>query len=340
MISPAQKTLFLPFEDEILDFVQAGETWLSCGITADPTMSDELKAGMLVLQPSRPDFLKLQKYGFNSCARVPEDLRADGGLMLLGKHKGRNEDWFAQLLQHVKPDGLIAVCGDKKLGIDSFRKWVSSRFEVIDRMSKNHAVVFWLKRPTNISDDEIGSLRPLSKTIDDFYETSPGMFSHGEIDKGSALLVPHMSGILFGKVADFGAGWGYLSSQALQHSSKIQQIDLYEADFEALEAAKTNLAKINTTIPLSYFWHDITSEKITEIYDTVIMNPPFHEGRVTEPGLGQAFIAAAASRLKPGGRLLLVANRQLPYEITLKQLFRNVIPLGDASGFKIIEARK
>lgn len=340
MILPAQKTLFLPFEDEVLDFVQAGETWLACGITADPTLSSEWKAGMLCLQPLRPDYLKLQKYGFNTCARVPEDLSANGGLLLLGKHKGRNEEWFAQLLHHVKPDGLIAVCGDKRLGVDSFRKWVGSRFEVIDRMSKNHAVVFWLKRPAVLTDVEIDSLRPSSKLIDDMYETSAGMFSHGEIDKGSALLVPHMNGILFGKVADFGAGWGYLSSQALINSSKTQQIDLYEADYEALEAAKVNLGKSETTVPLSYFWHDLTSEKITEIYDTVIMNPPFHEGRITEPGLGQAFIAAAASRLKPGGRLLMVANRQLPYEITLKQLFRNVIQLADGNGFKIIEARK
>lgn len=340
MISPAQKTLFLPFTDEILDGVQAGETWLSCGIAADSALPAEWKTGMLCLQPLRPDFLKLQKQGFNACARVAEDLSADGGLLLLGKHRGRNEEWFAQILQHVKPEGLIAICGDKKLGVDSFRKWVGSRFEIIDRMSKNHAVVFWLKRPQNLADEEIDSLRPQSKYIDDIYETSAGMFSHGEIDKGSALLVPYMKNILFGKVADFGAGWGYLSAQALNHSEKIEQIDLYEADYEALEAAKINLAKIKTTIPLAYFWHDITSEKITEIYDTVIMNPPFHEGRITDPGLGQAFIAAAASRLKPGGRLLMVANRQLPYEITLKQLFRNVIPLVEGNGFKVIEARK
>ncbi len=76
------------------------------------------------------------------------------------------------------------------------------------------------------------------------------------------------------------------------------------------------------------------------IYDTVIMNPPFHEGRVTDVSLGQAFIAAAASRLKPGGRLLMVANRQLPYETTLKGLFKNVTLLEEANGFKIFDAKK
>lgn len=60
------------------------------------------------------------------------------------------------------------------------------------------------------------------------------------------------------------------------------------------------------------------------------MNPPFHEGRVTDVSLGQSFIAAAASRLKPGGRLLMVANRQLPYELTLKGLFKTVTLLEEA----------
>ena len=49
----------------------------------------------------------------------------------------------------------------------------------------------------------------------------------------------------------------------------------------------------------------------------MIANPPFHQGRAAEPDLGAAFIAAAARILKPSGRLLLVANRQLPYEAAL-----------------------
>ena len=49
----------------------------------------------------------------------------------------------------------------------------------------------------------------------------------------------------------------------------------------------------------------------------MIMNPPFHQGRAAEPDLGAAFIAAAARILKPHGRLMMVANRQLPYEAAL-----------------------
>jgi 16S rRNA (guanine1207-N2)-methyltransferase len=314
--------------------------FLAFGIEADATLGGEWKKALTVVQPFRPDYLKLNRAGFHAVPRLEESTRFAGGLMLLSKHRGRNEQWFAGLLANVAPSGIILVCGDKKLGIDSFRKWAEKVAAVEDRLSKNHAVVFWMKRPVDLPDEAIKALRPAAKRVDDRFETAPGMFSHGEIDKGSALLAPYLQGRVTGAVADFGAGWGYLSAQCLKHPGKIERLDLYEADFEALEAARHNLAGLAGNIPLSFYWHDLVNEPVAGIYDTVVMNPPFHEGRAADVSLGQAFITTAAKRLKPGGRLLLVANRQLPYEATLKQLFRSVEVLEVANGFKVIEARK
>ncbi len=302
-----------------------------------------MEAGADFLQPWRPDWLALNKEGFKAIPRlVPEldeEKRFSGGLLLLGKHRGRNEAWFAELLMRVEPGGWIVVCGDKKLGVDSFRKWVGNIAEISDRLSKNHAVAFWLQRPADLTIDFINALKPLATDIDDVFRTEPGMFSHGAIDKGSALLVPHMEKIVFGQVADLGAGWGYLAAQSLKYADRLKGIDLFEADYEALEAARGNLERLGVSVPISFNWFDVTSEKLTGIYDTVIMNPPFHEGRATDVSLGQTFIAAAASRLKTGGRLLMVANRQLPYEATLKGLFKNVTVLEEANGFKIFGAK-
>ena len=44
------------------------------------------------------------------------------------------------------------------------------------------------------------------------------------------------------------------------------------------------------------------------------MNPPFHTRPRADPALGQAMIRKAAAALRRGGRLFMVANRQLPYE--------------------------
>ena len=58
------------------------------------------------------------------------------------------------------------------------------------------------------------------------------------------------------------------------------------------------------------------------------------------PDIGRAFIAAAAEALRPGGRLLLVANRHLPYEAVLDAHFGSVRTLAQQQGFKVIEAVK
>lgn len=340
MITGAQNTLFLPFENAILPLPVESETYLCFGISADNALEASWKQVLHCIQPSRPEFLALHKAGFQVAAQVTENETYSGGLILLGKHRGRNEEWLAALLTQVKPGGLIIIAGDKKLGIDSFRKRSEEIAPSIDRMSKNHAVVYWMARPDAIAPEITQQLIPEKKHVGERFWTKAGMFSHGDIDKGSALLAAHMKSVVFGNVADFGAGWGYLSAAALDHHAKITRIDLYEADYEALEMAKLNLAALNPVPPLNYYWHDITSEPIKEIYDTVICNPPFHSGRSTDISLGQSFIITAAKRLKSGGRLLMVANRQLAYEAVLKQHFRQVMPLQDAHGFKVIEARK
>ena len=51
-------------------------------------------------------------------------------------------------------------------------------------------------------------------------------------------------------------------------------------------------------------------------------------------------VAEAARVLRPGGRLLLVANRHLPYEATLAQAFASQRVLAEGGGFKAIEAVK
>ncbi|MGH6763288.1 MAG: methyltransferase [Phyllobacterium sp.] len=338
MTSGALKTLFLPFEREILPEPTGDMKVLFLGAEPDSLLVPQWKKALTCVQPSRPDFLALEKAGFNVVPRLDTALRFDHALILISKHKGRNEGWFADALAQVSPGGTIVISGDKKLGIDGFRKWVERSFPTLDRLSKNHAVAFWLERPANLADAAISSLRPASIQFSGF-ETMPGMFSHGAVDKGSALLAGYFAGRISGRVADFGAGWGYLATECLKHPQKLVSLDLFEADYEALEVAKRYLAG-HPSVPVGFYWSDLLSEAVTGIYDTVVMNPPFHAGRAADAGLGQGFIAAAARRLKPGGRLLMVANRQMPYEASLKAVFKAVDILVIADGFKVIEARK
>lgn len=122
---------------------------------------------------------------------------------------------------------------------------------ITHKLSKNHGLVFWMQVPPQIEKQNIAQLRSPPLSFDKFQTTS-GMFSHGRIDLGSAALASYMPKVIAGKTADFGAGWGYLSHVALESNVKLTTLDLYEADYNALKAAKQHLNLTTTPFPIHF----------------------------------------------------------------------------------------
>jgi len=212
-------------------------------------------------------------------------------------------------------------------------------------ISKYHGVAFWLER-TPQADVFAGAIRQWYASlppVDGRFHTAPGKFSYDRIDAGSRRLAEHLPADLSGRVADFCAGWGYLAWETRARCPALASIDLYEADFAALEAARSNLAgqdgpNGSGAPTMSFHWHDLVAEPVAETFDAVVMNPPFHAGRAAEPALGQALIASAAASLRKGGRLLMVANRGLPYAESLRQHFASVATRVEDGAFRVYEA--
>ncbi len=330
--------LFLPFENYGLPYPDPSQSWLSFGLTELP--SPKWAQNLEVITPWRPDFLKFANAQFRCSPQIDQTFTYDGALLHLSKYRGFNQNCFLDLLERVKPGGWIVIGGNKTTGAASMMKWVKTIVPITDKLSKNHGLVFWLQVPQQIDKQNIVYLRSPPLTFENKFQTTSGMFSHGRIDPGSAALALHVPKIISGKTADFGAGWGFLSHAALERSEKITALDLYEADYNALRAAKQHLKHVTASCSIHFYWHDLVHEPITDLYDTIISNPPFHTQQTTDISLGQHFIINAAKYLKPGGNLLLVANRHLPYEALLKKLFRTVLIHEESRGFKVIEARR
>jgi len=148
-------------------------------------------------------------------------------------------------------------------------------------------------------------------------------------------LVDALPKTLKGRVADFGAGWGFLSKAVLENDA-INSLDLVEAEHLALDCAKLNIEDTRAT----FVWGDATTHKADQPYDTIVMTPPFHQGRAGDPSLGQDFITAAAKNLKPSGHLWMVANRHLPYEAHLSEKFRDISEVSGNAAFKVFHASR
>lgn len=339
MPAEALKTLFHPFEAEAVALPGTGERVLFLGAEPGFRLPDGFEAELHVVQGFRPHFRALQASG------VVVTPQAEGNgfgmaLVFAGRHRGLNELRIAQALESVAPGGLIVIAGGKDDGIASLRKRIDELVPLDGHLPKYHGIAFWLRRPADLAAAQKLRAANPALLVEGRFHTAPGMFSFDRIDTGSRLLVENLPNDLRGSVADFCAGWGYLAAEVAARSPGILALDLHEADFASLEAAKLNLAGVGQSITRNFFWTDLLSEPVERRYDAIVMNPPFHRSRAAEPEIGAGMIRAAAKALKPGGRLFMVANRQLPYEPILSAAFSSHAELARDGMFKVLSARR
>lgn len=338
MSQDSLKTLFYPFDSGVIDPPGEGERVLFLGAEAGYRLPQGFEASISAVQPLRPLYRALEAARADVAPEITgEDY--DVALILCGKHKGENEDRIAEALKRTREGGLIVVAGGKEDGIQSLKKRIAKFEWDGDHLPKYHGVAFWFTRPEDVT-DAVQKLAKVPVRVDGLFEASPGMFSHDRIDAGSELLASRLPNDFHGHAADFGAGWGYLAAKLAEASPGTKGVDLFEADHEALEAARVNMMANAPRMPARFYWFDLTSEEPRDKYDLIVMNPPFHEGHAAEPSLGVAIIKTALKALKQGGKLMMVANRGLPYEQVLAENSKEYGETCRNARFKVLWAKR
>jgi 16S rRNA (guanine1207-N2)-methyltransferase len=294
-----------------------------------PAMGDDLSAlprdRVQVVTGFKPDF---DHFAGQYAVRHDGIGHYAAAIVCLPRAREQAQALMAQASAEVVAGGVIAVDGQKTDGVDSALKDLRGRVAVSDTMSKAHGKLF-----TFAASDALADWVAMPRLVDGF-QTLPGVFSADGPDAGSALLAAVLPAKLPSRVADLGAGWGYLTHAILQREG-VKSVEVVEADFAALTCARANI----TDARAKFHWADATTFRPDTLMDAVVMNPPFHVGRTADPALGLAFIKAAKKMLTPGGSLYLVANRMLPYDKLLPTLFREVIDLGGTNAYRLTQAR-
>ena len=286
------------------------------------------------VQGFAPDHDRLAARGLPVTPDLPDEGQFSVALVQIVKAKAASMGAIVSALGALAPGGLLLVDGQKDEGIDAILKTVRASFAIAGSYAKAHGKLFWLTRPADLPEAALGWLAEPIET-EEGYLTVPGGFSADGPDRGSELLVALVPQ-LAGRVADLGAGWGYVAGEILSEQAGIEALDLIEADYAMLAAAAANIDDPRAR----FHWADVTRFQPDAVYDAIVANPPFHIGRHADPALGRAFIAAAARMLGPRGRFFMVANRHLPYEDALKAAFGTGRLLGELEGYKIYEAAK
>lgn len=289
-------------------------------------------ADVEIVQGFKPDHDVLGDAGFSVQAELSDSSALfDLGIIAVPRAKAEARALIAQAAACAS---VVIVDGQKTDGIDSLLKEIRKRAEVTSVVSKAHGKAFAFK-----TDDAVAAFQdwanPGALNVIDGFTTRLGVFSSEKIDKASQALVQALPAKLPAKLADFGAGWGYLSKHILEKDG-VKVLHLIEAESAALQCAKENVLDERA----QFHWADATGFSIKPALDGIIMNPPFHTSREGDPALGQAFIASAARSLAPHGHLWMVANRHLPYEVTLGEHFLEIEELAGTPAFKILHASK
>ncbi|MDF1812863.1 MAG: class I SAM-dependent methyltransferase [Verrucomicrobiales bacterium] len=299
------------------------------------------KEKLICEQTIKGDFDELKRAGFQTVTRLEE--KADMGMCLLTKHKKENYGNIARAWDLLSPGGTLLCAGSNDIGVKSFEKNVRKEIPVSGNMHKNHCRVFWMKKeevnPALCPEEWSSFNRPGKYIKDADYFTRPGIFCWEKVDKGSAFLAENLPRKVKGKVADFGSGWGYLSHHILEKYPELNELDLYEDELLALDVSRQNLEQLKLTERAKFHWYDLAGDPPRpDHYNWIISNPPFHRSARTDVSLGIKFIENAARSLKRSGSLLLVANRQLPYEKALGEYFKKTERLAESPEYKILLA--
>lgn len=341
---PALEALLLPFATGALAWPQAGTLFLRA--RDGWPLRAAARPGLVCEQSFKPEADALTRSGWT--VRDPD--AADDGmryplvLALPPRQRDEARALLARALAHCEAGGMVVACMPNDEGAKSGEADLKKLAGLSGSLSKHHCRVFWVRRDDAAIDADLLaqwlSLDAVRPILGGRFLSRPGVFAWDRIDVASQLLADHLPVDLRGRAADLGAGYGFLSDALLARCVGIASLDAYEAEARALALARRNLADAAARLPLRFLWQDATTG-LSETYDVIVTNPPFHaQQSAARPDIGRAFIAAAAAALAPGGRLWLVANRNLPYELELDANFGSVRIVAQQQGFKIIEAVK
>ncbi len=166
------------------------------------------------------------------------------------------------------------------------------------------------------------------------FRTDAGVFSKGEVDTGTRLLLEALPEEMAGDILDLGCGWGVIGI-AVKRKWPETRVMMADVNTRALELSREN-AKLNRA-GVTCVESDGMAALAGKTFDAVITNPPIRAGKQVI----YKMFADAAKSLNPGGALYLVIRKQQGAESAVKYLqtiYRSVEKLDKSGGFWVIRA--
>lgn len=254
------------------------------------------------------------------------------------KSKELLADNLARISTALSNTANIYIVGDNKGGIKSLVNHVTKLGLNAHKLDNaKHCLWFALTGDLNqLTASKISQFSVEHQGHTLTIRSMPGVFNHGKLDTGTALLLQHLNHIQDGRVLDFACGAGIIGA-----ALKLQApaIELYCSDISALAVTSTSATLAANQLNGQVLAADGLPAH-PALFKHIVSNPPFHTGIKTDYSISEMFIAQSAAKLQVGGTLTLVANNHLAYQQLLEKTFGSVTVLAKANGFVVYQTTK
>jgi 16S rRNA (guanine1207-N2)-methyltransferase len=256
----------------------------------------------------------------------------------------------AQMQATGMPSARLWLVGENRAGIKSAGRHLQQYFGQVAALDKaRHCGLFEAcgprsERPFKLEDYVRGwSVRYAGRAI--HLRTLPGVFAHGRLDRGTALLLAALERRQpRGRVLDFACGSGVVGLALQAAAAGELQLTLLDASALALESSRRSLAASGldpaaVTLLASDGLAEL-SPAAADRFDWIVSNPPFHRGVRNDLDVAAAFFRTAGTFLRETGRMVVVFNRHLPYPQWLQGAFGHVERLVESGEYTVVEASR
>ena len=265
----------------------------------------------------------------------------DTAFLRLPRAKDELEMLVHAAASRLRAGGSLFVYGAKDEGIRSAPARIEPLLGSVTTVTrKNRCRVLRAERPR-----ELPELRPSLEEwketwrlevdgMDQEWISYPGVFAHGRLDPGTALLLDFLDDPPEGgRVLDFGCGSGIVGGVLLERWPSLE-VELLDVDAVALEAARANVPDADVLLA------DGLPGPGTRPYDRIVSNPPYHRSKAETLGVVRGLIRDAPARLTADGGLSLVVQRRLPVGRMLEERFRSVEVRAENGTYRVWAARR